>query len=75
MENHGHVLLSSSLFATGLIIYFGYSIRHSKENANLSSFTGLLKEPTSCRGASDWGSTLSVTKDLAPSPTSFRPDN
>lgn len=50
----------------GFVIYFAYGMRHSKENAAVSSYSGLLKSNSR---SGEWGSTLTA-KDLPSTPSS-----
>lgn len=52
-------------YLTGLLVYFGYGIRHSKLNDSLSSYSVLLS-PTE-REKTDWGtiSTKKIKSDLS----------
>ena len=50
----------------GLVIYFAYGMRNSKENAILTTYSSLLKNSASRSG--EWGSTLTA-KDLQSTPT------
>lgn len=52
----------------GLIIYFTYGMRNSKENTTVTSYSGLLDKSGSSRSG-DWGSTL-TSKDLPTTPPS-----
>lgn len=55
-------------YSLGLIIYFTYGMRNSKENTTVTSYSGLLDKSGSSRSG-DWGSTL-TSKDLPTTPPS-----